>query len=98
MCIGQGLSVHLLGLTQLKYCFLGPGMSGHCCPTLCSDKPEAQVPTLCSSQHVAQDEQWLDKLWGCSMVIPVCAQDVGRQELKEGPSTRPFLLSIFLFS
>lgn len=26
------------------------------------------------------------------------ARDVGRQELKEGPNTYPFLLSIFLFS
>lgn len=64
-----------------------------------------KCPPLCNSQDVARDEQWLDKLWECSEGQPrelpwssQYAQDVGRQELKEGPDTYPFLLSIFLFS
>lgn len=66
----------------------------HCCPTLCSDKPGAQVPALWNSQ----DAVLRGAAQGATMVIPVCTQDVGRRELKEGPHTYPFLLSIFLFS
>lgn len=61
-------------------------------PVLCSGKPEAQVP-LRNSRDVAQDGQWLDSCGvlrgaaqGATVVIPfpVCAQGMGRRELKEG--------------